>query len=108
MQDQVVLISFDHQALRRVKQQAPELAVGALSVTSLADLLELAHTIPAESLHPHWALVEASGVDRCHQAGLAVAPWGEDMNYPHILEAGVDAFNADHPAEVRQSFMSEE
>lgn len=106
MQDQVALISFDHQALRRAKEQAPELAVGVLYVTQPNDPITLARTIPAESLHPYWTLVAAGDVARCHQAGLAVAPWGEDMDYPRMLATGVDAFNADHPAQVRRDFFS--
>jgi hypothetical protein len=29
------------------------------------------------------------------------------MDYPRMLAAGVDAFNADHPAQVRRDFSTE-
>ncbi len=105
LQERVVLISFDHPALRRVKGLAPELAVGPLYVAQPDDPITLARSIPAESLHPHWTAVEADEVARCHRAGLAVAPWGAGMDYPRMLATGVDAFNADHPARVRREFL---
>jgi glycerophosphoryl diester phosphodiesterase len=107
MLDQVMAISFDHQALRRIKTHAPDLATAALYVVPPADPVALAREIGATAVMPFWQAVSAGDVEHCHDAGLAVHTWGSGADYPALIAAGVDAVNADHPAQVRRDFFQE-
>lgn len=106
MVERVVVISFDHQALRRVKERNPDLATGALYMTHLADPVGLAREIGANAIMPLWHLVTADLVALCHDAGLAVHVWGPAADYAALIAAGVDCMNADHPAQVRRDFLA--
>jgi glycerophosphoryl diester phosphodiesterase len=101
------VISFDHQALRRVKMCLPEMATGALYVVPPHDAVKLAREIGADVVMPLWHTVAAQDVALCHDAGLAVAVWGADADYAALIVAGVDCVNADHPARVRRDFFPE-
>lgn len=107
MVHQVMIISFDHQALRRVKTRAPGLATAALYVLPPADPVELAREIEANAVMPLWNTVSAKEVVACHDAGLSVHAWGPGADYGALIAAGVDCVNADHPAQVRRDFFEE-
>jgi glycerophosphoryl diester phosphodiesterase len=105
MAEQVMIISFDHQALCRVNGLTPHLATGALYRTHVDDPVALARGIGANAVMPFWQAVTAEDVVLCHAAGLAVQVWGTDLDYPTLIAAGADCVNADHPAQVRHDFL---
>ena len=105
MIDQVMVISFNHEALRRVKERASDLATGALYVTRVADPVGLAREIGANAIMPLCHTVTAKDVALCHDAGLAVNAWGSDADYAALISAGVDCVNADQPAQVLRDFL---
>jgi len=105
LMDRVMVISFDHAALRRVRSQAPGLALGALYWEPVADSVGLAREIGAQAVMPGCELVTPELVAACHAAGLAVSVWGEEADYAALIAAGVDCINADHPAQVRRAFL---
>lgn len=107
MADQVMIISFDHPALHRVKGHAPHLATGALYAQPMRDPVGLARAIGASAVMPLWHLVSATEVAVCHDAGLAVHVWGDGMDYRALILTGVDCVNADYPAEVRREFFQD-
>jgi glycerophosphoryl diester phosphodiesterase len=107
MTERVMVISFEHQALRRVKARAPGIATAALYKVPVADPVALARQIGADAVMPLWHLVTADDVTRCHAAGLSVNAWGSDADYAALIGIGVDCVNADHPEQVRREFFRE-
>ncbi len=107
MTERVMVISFEHQALRRVKEHLPGVATAALYKMPVADPVALAREIGANAVMPLWHLLTADEVTRCHDAGLSVNVWGSDADYPALIAIGVDCVNADHPAQVRRDFFRE-
>ena len=107
MTERVVVISFEHLALRWVKERAPELATGALYREQVADPVRLARRIRACAVMPLCHNITAKDVTLCHAAGLSVNVWGPDPDYPALIAMGVDCVNADHPAQVRRDFFQE-
>jgi glycerophosphoryl diester phosphodiesterase len=105
MLDQVMVISFNHHALQRVKERAAQLATGALFVARVKDPVGLARAIGADAVMPLCHAITAQDVALCHDAGLAVNVWGADPDYAALIAAGVDCLNADHPAFVRRTFF---
>ena len=101
MVDCAIVISFDHACLPRVKALCPDMPTGILYVARLADPVAAAAEAQADSLRPVWAYVTAETVEKAHQAGLSVEPWGREPDYAWLVEIGVDTVCADHPAPVR-------
>jgi glycerophosphoryl diester phosphodiesterase len=104
MADQVIVISFDHAAVKRVKQLEPRIATGVLYACRPTDGgIGLARAAQADAVLPHWAYVTAEDVQAAHAAGLAVAPWA--TSDPAILRKligdGVDAIGTNHPDVLR-------
>jgi glycerophosphoryl diester phosphodiesterase len=100
MTEQVIVISFDHQAVQRVKALDSRITTGVLYAARPVDGgVGLARTAQADALLPHWAYVTRADVDRAHDAGLAVAPW--ESSDPRVLRsliaAGVDAIGTNAP-----------
>ncbi len=103
MRKDVLVISFDHHSVRRVKQAAPDIIAGVLYAGRCINPVALARDAQADALLPYWALLTKAEVDAAHEAGLLVAPWGgPEQDYRFILATGVDAVAADFPDRPRE------
>ncbi|MGI9148055.1 MAG: glycerophosphodiester phosphodiesterase [Chloroflexota bacterium] len=104
MAEQVIVISFDHAAVKRVKALDPRVATGVLYAARPVDAgVDLARQADADALLPHWAYVTPEDVRAAHTAGLAVAPWAtsDPQILARLIEAGVDAIGTNHPDILR-------
>jgi glycerophosphoryl diester phosphodiesterase len=100
MLEQVIVISFDHTAVKRVKTLEPRIATGVLYACRPTDGgVGLAHAAGADAVLPHWAYVTADDVALAHAADLAVAPWAssDPVVLRHLIACGVDAIGTNHP-----------
>lgn len=103
MRDQVLVISFDHISVHKVKQLAPDIPTGVLYAGRCVNPVSLAREAQADALMPYWPLLTKEEVAAAHQAGLFIGPWGgAEQNYEFILATGVDAVIADFPDRPRQ------
>lgn len=103
MRGEVLVISFDHFSVQRVKQLAPDIMTGVLYAGRCVNPVALARDAGADALMPHWALLTKEEVVTAHAAGLFIAPWGgPEQDYRFILATGVDAVAADFPDRPRQ------
>src|SRR5216684_827756 len=105
MAEQVIVISFDHRSVQRVKALDSRVVTGVLYAARPTDAgVGLAAAAQADAVLPHWAYVTAEDVRVAHDAGLAVAPWA--TSDPEVLRslisAGVDAIGTNHPDVLRQ------
>lgn len=102
MRDDVLVISFDHHSVRRIKELAPDIVTGVLYAGRLIDPVPLAQAADADALLPYWALLTKEEVDAAHAAGLMVSPWGgPEQDFRLILATGVDAVASDFPDRPR-------
>jgi len=100
MTERSIVISFDHAAVKRVKELDERVATGVLFAGRPVDGgVELARQANADALLPHWAYVTRQDVDHAHQANLAVAPWvsSDPLVLQQLIGAGVDAIGTNHP-----------
>lgn len=106
MRDNVTLISFDHQAVRRARELDQELSVGVLYAARLVDAPAAAHAAWADAVMPHYAFATADVVEQAHAAGLAVSVWTvDDAETARQLAAiGVDAIATNYPDRVLAAF----
>jgi glycerophosphoryl diester phosphodiesterase len=109
MTDQVIVISFDHAAVKRVHELEPRITTGVLYACRPTDAgVGLARAAGADAVLPHWAYVTSEDVATAHAAGLSVAPWAtSDPDVMHKLVAdGVDAIGTNHPDILRDVLTS--
>jgi glycerophosphoryl diester phosphodiesterase len=104
--DRAVVISFDHLAIRRIKEIEPDLATGILYAARLADGPAVARLSRADALSPHVAFVTPDVVQEAHDAGLAVSVWTVDDEETMRLMAtlGVDAVSTNYPDRLARAF----
>ena len=104
MTEQVIVISFDHAAVQRVKTLDSRIATGVLYAGRPVDAgVGMARQAQADAVLPHWAYVTAEDVATAHAAGLSVAPWAssDPAVLRHLIAAGVDAIGTNHPDVLR-------
>ncbi|MDQ7857919.1 MAG: glycerophosphodiester phosphodiesterase family protein [Armatimonadota bacterium] len=98
----VTVSSFDHPALRDVRQAAPELNTAVLFAARPVDPVRLAWDAGAVLLHPQWAFATADLVAAAHAAGLRVEAWTVDEPdwLRRVMAAGVDGIMTNYPARL--------
>lgn len=103
MVDQVMVVSFDHCALKRVKEIEPNVTTGALYNARFVDPLMVARSARVDVLRPRWPFAGAAEIRAAHAAGLAYSPWGpnDPAIWRQLVEMGVDTLSADRPADLR-------
>jgi len=79
MQDHVIVISFDHRVVKRVKEIAPELATGVLYNCRPVDPLMLARACGADAIMPTTDFCDADTIARAHEAGISVNSWATSI-----------------------------
>jgi glycerophosphoryl diester phosphodiesterase len=104
MLDQVLVSSFNHPAMQRMKLLDSRVATGVLYAHRPLDSVALARDVGADWLLPHWSYVVQDEVDAAHAAGLKFGTWA--TSEPSVLRAlvasGVDAIATNHPDVLRR------
>ena len=95
----VQVSSFDHQALQRVHQLAPDLPLGMLTGDNRLDPVGDARAIGASAIHPLFIWVTPMLIEAAHAAGLQVNAW--TINEPPFIAMyramGIDGIMSDFP-----------
>jgi glycerophosphoryl diester phosphodiesterase len=98
---EVLVQSFDHQAMRLLRAHEPEVPVGLIGKPRRAELSQLATW--AAAVNPHHYSVDAGYVEAVRGAGMLCLVW--TPNTPRAvlraLRLGVDGVITDHPAQLR-------
>jgi len=89
--------SFDHEAVRRMLEIAPEIPRGILFDRYPADVVASMAATGARDVWPEWRLIDQDLVDRVHHAGGRVIAW--TVNSTHaagdLATLGVDGLCTD-------------
>lgn len=107
--DELPVIGFDHEQLKRLKAAYPHIHIGASFSKKMLEHLPRAKQIPymiskasamhAVAINPDYHVVDAELVERAHNAGLKVNVW--TVNSAKAMDAmlalGVDAIMTDYP-----------
>jgi glycerophosphoryl diester phosphodiesterase len=78
MIDAALVMSFDHLAVRTMREIAPEVATAINYNAKLVDMVGAARAADADAVCPAWDLLAAGVVEDAHAAGLGVFPWTID------------------------------
>jgi glycerophosphoryl diester phosphodiesterase len=97
--DQVILSSFNHPSVMRVKALAPEIRCGFLEESRLLDPAGYCAGHGVECWHPFWRTLTPEDAAGLRARGVAVHPWTvnrrEDME--EMLRLGADGIITNYP-----------
>ena len=93
----VLLSSFHLEALRRVREIAPDLAIGVLYAHPVGE--DKIAGLRAEALHPEWKVAGEELVRSAHAAGQKVNVWtvNAEADMRNLIALGVDAIITNYP-----------
>lgn len=99
MVEQVIISSFNHAYLQRVKALNAALTTGALVSTPVADPARLLSRLKAQAFHPHHLLVTPKLVRylRLQGFGVNVYTVNKEATMKRLIEAGVSGIFTDFP-----------
>jgi glycerophosphoryl diester phosphodiesterase len=99
MIDRAVIISFDHPAIRRVKDIESGVATGILYAARLVDGPAVAAMAKADALAPQYSFVTPEVVEEAHDASIAVSVWtvDDEETMKVLRQVGVDAISTNYP-----------
>ena len=99
VQSRVMVISFDHLAVRDFKHLCPDVPAGVLYHAHLVDPVAVARSAGADALWPSVAMVTPELVAMAHSAGLAVFAWTASTpdDIRRMIAIGIDGFGSDFP-----------
>lgn len=112
--ERLIISSFSHASILRVKRAAPEMQCGLLYDASLVRPWAYALALGAEALHPHFAEVITPGGEcaAAHRAGVRVHTWtvNEPEDMEKVLREGADILITNYPdraLEIRRRLAGE-
>ena len=100
--------SFDHDAVRRAREAAPEIRGGILFDRPMDDVPAAMRAAQALDAWPRWDLIDAAMVAAVHGAGGRVIAWtvNRTERVTELAALGVDALCTDHIPLLRQTLRS--
>jgi len=107
MKDDVLVSSFEWQALERLRNLDSGIALGLLSDVPANDsLFHWCHRVQGFSWHPDYRVLTPSQVKTLHKMGAKVFPYAVDgkIDVPGMLSMGVDGLILDDPRHVPADF----
>jgi glycerophosphoryl diester phosphodiesterase len=98
-QAEVLVISFDHFAVRRMKQLDPSVRTAVMYAGRPLDPVGLARAAGADAVRPDHYTLTAEDVSVCHAAGSAVIPWtvNDAASVRRMVDLGVDGMSSSYP-----------
>ncbi|MGZ9583991.1 glycerophosphodiester phosphodiesterase [Paenibacillus marinisediminis] len=102
--DSVVVSSFDHKCLKRLKEADDRVKIGLLYNASFVDHAAMAGLVgvPVYSLHPQGNHIGPEDITGAQQAGLRVYPYtiNQVEHYKLAIHFGVDGIITDYPGRL--------
>lgn len=102
--DQVVVSSFDHKYLYRIKVAEPKVKIGLLYQIRLHNAARYAKNFGVDvySLHPYFDHLDKDDVEQALQEGLQVYPWtpNEQHELEKVIGYGASGIITDFPARL--------
>lgn len=103
--DQVLVSSFDHQCLYRIKKQNSNIKIGLLYFENVVDHVGFAKLfgLPVESLNPDQRALRAEDVRKAIENGLKVYTWtcNSEENMKRMIDNGVSGIITNYPARLK-------
>lgn len=103
--DQIIISSFNHNGLYKVKELCPELATAPLYSCGLFRPWDYGKSFGADGLHPHGYTVNEELVKECHKNRMFVNVWTIDdpSDIKRFIEIGTDGIITNVPDTARKT-----
>lgn len=99
LEEKVIISSFNHYSILRMKKIAPNLKCGLLSETWIVDAGKYTESLGVECYHPHFANMTKDIVKEIKSHGIEINTWTvnkeEDMR--DLIEKGIDIIIGNYP-----------
>jgi glycerophosphoryl diester phosphodiesterase len=92
MEDDAFVMSFDHRAVRVVREITPRIATGILYAARLADPVSAARAAGADGLCVNWGYLDQEVVALARGAGLGIFAWtvDDEAMFRRCVDLGLD------------------
>jgi glycerophosphoryl diester phosphodiesterase len=99
----VLISSFDWDALRRTRKLSPDIPIGLLTEEDSATLMATAEELRAAAINPRWDIVNETLCGNAHRHRLKVYVWTVDKadSMKRMIECGVDGIMTNYPELLR-------
>lgn len=97
--DKVIISSFNHYSIKKVKEITPELRCGLLYMAGLYQPWKYAQTVGVEAIHPFHLSIVPQVIKECKNQGIKVNVFGvnDEKMLARVIDAGVDMIITDYP-----------
>lgn len=97
--DRVIVSSFDHAVIKKIKEIAPHIVCGILFSGAFIDPITPARLAGADGLHPEYSWVREGFVSAAREAGLFVNVWTVDSEdqMRRLAALGVTGILSNYP-----------
>ena len=104
----VIIVSFWHNVLKRIKEIEPEIKTGAIFVGRPVDTVSIAKAAKSELLCLKHKFIDEEVVVECHKNDIEVNAWvvNDIEDIVKMKELGVDIISSDHPDRVLEELKS--
>jgi len=101
--EQLLISSFNHPLLKRVKELLPALRIGALTASIPLEYAKFAQDLNAFSLHVDREFINTEFVNDAKQRGLKVYAYTVDKqkDIEHLKSLGVDGIFSNYPCQAK-------
>ncbi|MFC5604574.1 glycerophosphodiester phosphodiesterase [Sporosarcina koreensis] len=108
LESRVIISSFDHSAIKTVKQLNPLIETAALFMEVLVHPLDYLNKIPADALHILFPAAIRPSMAEVINSGMPVRTFTvNDETYANVLkQAGIQSIFTDHPEKMNTFFSS--
>ena len=99
LEERVMVISFLHEELRKIKELNPNIKTGVLIGQKLIDPLERLRQVRADAVSMRHTLVNKRLVERLHQNNIELTVWvvNEPRDIRRAIKLGIDIIGTDKP-----------
>ena len=103
MEQEVVVISFDHRSIKRIGELDGAITTGVLDAARPVDVLRMLDDADADVFCPQWASIDPATAAELHDAGKLVGVWTVDDGFGLAWSKAlpVNAIYTNNPREIR-------
>jgi len=104
LRDRIIISSFNHYSVLRMKELAPDMKYGLLSETWIIDFAKYAKDLGMDYVHPIFCMVEPDFAASSKENGIGINTWtvNTDKDIREMIERGVTSVIGNYPDKARK------